>query len=265
MKLSKVLLSSALALSLVFGAIACAAEEDDDELEAISGSNNNYSINFTNNGTEMYRAYHSTYNQHLGGLCQIALDEKSYEAGDGTIGYIFDLESNPSRAAKAPRTLCIVGYNLKRKGIYVSHYTNVTDIQAANFGTDSGAEEVEYLKLNDGDTTSNPMILTKQTEGEYKDKYVFTVNVNGKTDPTKYTVEIYDGLVGKADLEAESKPTAKYTTSIPLADLYPTVEGRPAEIPQKAAAVYVNVFQGKTMNATWHYDDTYAAAEIIEE
>ena len=261
MKMTKILATAAVAAVVAFGFMACAAEEDDDEFDAIKGSNNDYSINFTNNGTDMYRAYHSTYNKHLGGLCQISLDEASYEAGDGTIGYIFDLESNPNRAAKDPRTLCIVGYNLKRKGIYVSHYTNVTDIQANNFGTGSGADEKEYLKLNVGDTTSNPMTLTKNSEG----KYVFTVNVDGKTDPTAYKVDIYNGLITKADLnKTDGKPTPKYSTSIPLADLYPTEGNRLAKIPQKAAAVYVNVFQGKTMNATWHYDDTYAADEIAE-
>ena len=80
-----------------------------------------------------------------------------------------------------------------------------------------------------------------------------------------YKVDIYNGLVTKADLnKTEGKPTPKYSTSIPLADLYPTAKERPEAIPQKAAAVYVNVFQGKTMNATWHYDDTYAADEIAE-
>lgn len=259
MKMTKILATAAVAAVVAFGFMACAAEENDDVFDAIKGSNNDYSINYTNNGTDMYRAYHSTYNKHLGGLCQISLDEASYNAGDGTIGYIFDLESNPNRAAKDPRTLCIVGYNLARKGIYVSHYTNVTDIQAANFGTDSGAKEKEYLKLNDGNTTSNPMTLTKNEDG----KYVFTVNVDGKTNPTVYKVDIYDGLVSAADLKAGTK-TTKYSTSIPLADLYPTEAKRPAEIPQKAAAVYVNVFQGKTMNATWHYVGTYAADEIAE-
>ena len=260
MKMTKILATAAVAAVVAFGFMACAAEEDDDELEAISGSNNNYYINFKNNTNDMYRAYHATFNKHLGGLCQISLDEASYNAGEGTIGYIFDLESNPNRAAKEPRTLCIVGYNLARKGIYVSHYTNVTDIQADNFGTASGAVEKEYLKLKEGNTTSNPMTLEKNQEG----KYVFTVNVDGKTAPTEYKVDIYNGLVSATDLKKVNPPTPKYSTSIPLADLYPTADKRPTEIPQKAAAVYVNVFQGKTMNATWHYDDTYSADEIAE-
>ena len=105
------------------------------------------------------------------------------------------------------------------------------------------------------------MELTENKDG----KYVFTINVDGKTTPTEYKVDIYNGLVTKADLnKTEGKPTPKYSKSIPLADLYPTEVKRPAKIPQKAAAVYVNVFQGKTMNATWHYDATYSADEIAE-
>lgn len=260
MKMTKILATAAVAAVVAFGFMACAAEEDDDELEAIKGSNNDYYINFPNDTDDMYRAYATTYNKHLGGLCQITLDKASYDAGNGSIGYIFDLESNPNRAEKDPRTLCIVGYNLARKGIYVSHFTNVTNIKADNFGTASGAVEKEYLALVKDSNTACPMELTPNAEG----KYVFTINVDGKTTPTEYKVDIYNGLVSAADLKGNEKPTPEYSTSIPLADLYPTADKRPTEIPQKAAAVYVNVFQGKTMNATWHYDDTYSADEIAE-
>ena len=104
------------------------------------------------------------------------------------------------------------------------------------------------------------MELTENKDG----KYVFTINVDGKTTPTEYKVDIYNGLVSAADLKGNDKPKPLYSTSIPLEHLYPTVEKRPEAIPQKAAAVYANVFQGKTMNATWHYDATYSADEIAE-
>lgn len=55
-----------LAASMVV--VACAAEDDDDEEGAITGSNNDYAIAFTNSSTSMYRAYHATFNKHLGGL-----------------------------------------------------------------------------------------------------------------------------------------------------------------------------------------------------
>lgn len=263
MKMTKILATAAVAAVVAFGFMACAAEEDDDELEAISGSNNNYYINFKNNTNDMYRCYATTYNKHLGGLCQITLDKASYDAGDGTIGYIFDLESNPNRAPKDPRTLCIVGYNLARKGIYVSNFTNVTDIKADNFGTklsENPAKEKEYLALVKNGKTANPMELTENKDG----KYVFTINVDGKTTPTEYKVDIYNGLVSAADLNGNDKPKPLYSKSIPLEDLYPTAGKRPKAIPQKDAAVYANVFQGKTMNATWHYDATYSADEIAE-
>ena len=253
MKLSKVLFGSAVMAALVFGFASCAAEDDDDEKEAITGSNNDYSISFTNEDDGMYRAYHSTFNRHLGGLCQITLDKDS--TGDGTIGYIFDLESNPSRAAKDPRTLCIVGFNLATTGVakpYVSHFTNVTDIQADNFGTklsENPAKEKEYLKLGDSSI--------KLSDCEVDGKYVLTVDVNGK-DNEDYVVRIYKGKVEKASL---ATATALHTVTIPKEDLYPTTK----KIEQKAAAVYVNVYARKTMKATWHYADTYAEAEVVEE
>ena len=71
MKLSKKILKTfsviaMLAASMVV--VACAAEDDDDEEGAITGSNNDYAIAFTNSSTSMYRAYHATFNKHLGGL-----------------------------------------------------------------------------------------------------------------------------------------------------------------------------------------------------
>lgn len=259
MKLSKKILKTfsviaMLAASMVV--VACAAEDDDDEEGAITGSNNDYAIAFTNNSTSMYRAYHATFNKHLGGLCQITIDKDS--TGEGSIGYIFDLEENPNRAVKDPRTLCIVGFNLGTSGIakpYVSHYTNVTDIQADNFGTkltENPAKETEYLKLG--------AMSIKLADCEVEGKYVLTVDVNGK-DNADYVVKIYKGKVEKAAL-ATSTPVK--TITIPKTDIYPNLAAD-KKIPQKAAAVYVNVFAGKTMKASWHYADTYAEAEVVEE
>lgn len=266
MKMTKILATAAVAAVVAFGFMACAAEEDDDDANAIKGSNNNYSINWSNTPETwkeggMYRGYRSTYNNHRGGLCQISMDEVTYTSGNGTIGYIFDLESKPNRAAKEPRTLCIVGYNLARKAPYVSRFNNVTDIQADNFGTklsENPAKETEYLGWTESsEKKSTTMELTKDSSNQYN----LTVDVNGESREAGYVVKIYNGKIEKADL-ATKKPV--YTVVIPTTDLYPNLDAKETKMPQKAAAVYVNVFEGKTMNAKWHYADTYSADEIAE-
>ncbi|WP_443737238.1 hypothetical protein [Treponema sp.] len=260
MKLSKKILKTFSVIAMLAASMAvvsCAAEEDDDEENAITGSNNDYSIDFTNNDPlAMYRAYHATFNKHLGGLCQISIDKNS--TGEGTIGYIFDLEANPNRAVKDPRTLCIVGFNLGTSGFakpYVSRFENVTDIQAKNFGTElseNKAKEKEYLRL--GSAT------IKLADCEDNGKYVLTVDVNGNNN-TGYVVRIYKGKIEK---DALNTATPAYNVTIPKSDIYPKL---PADekIPQQAAAVYVNVFGGKTMKASWHYANTYKKAEVVEE
>ncbi|MDD5789933.1 MAG: hypothetical protein PUE30_05375 [Spirochaetia bacterium] len=261
MKMTKKLLALVGGVAILTSAFVftgCKSEDDDDEFEAITGSNNDYEINFTNETDGMYRAYKTTFNKHLGGLCQISVEKDS--TGDGTIGYIFDLESNPNRAAKDPRTLCIVGFNLGTANIakpYVSRFNNVTDIQADNFGTkltENPATEKEYIKL--GSKTMNLSDCLVSAEN----KYYFTVDVNGN-NTTGYVVKGYAGKVENAEL-ASKTPAFEYT--IPKADLYPNLAAD-AKITQQAAAVYVNVFQGKTMKAKWHYADTYKSAEVVEE
>ncbi len=68
MKLSKKILKTFSVIAMLAASMAvvsCAAEEDDDEENAITGSNNDYSIDFTNNDPlAMYRAYHATFNKH---------------------------------------------------------------------------------------------------------------------------------------------------------------------------------------------------------
>ena len=131
MKLSKILMSGALVAALAFGVMGCKAEDDDDELKALSGSNNDYSVDFKNEGNDVYRAYHTTTFKHAGALCQVTMNTSN--GGKGAMGYIWDLESNSTRAEKEPRRFFIVGFNYDytEKGkvaYYVSRYSNVTDI-----------------------------------------------------------------------------------------------------------------------------------------
>ena len=269
MKLSKFFkigVVALLATSMCF--VACKKEEDDDVNEMLSGSNNNYSINFHNDTGSTSRGYKTTTFKHLGALCQMTM--RADEAA-GAMGYIWDLESNSERAAKDPRRFFIVGFNYGytkagNVAYYVSRYTNVTDISANNFGVGSGAEEKTYLPLND----TNVFVPNKDDDGNI----VVTVNVYEGTydaDGSGYkageyngtfVVDIYNGKLDKDDLESAT-PVKKAV--IPAEDIGYLAAGTSESARQKNGAVYANVYQKKTLKGSWKYIDTYSADEVVEE
>lgn len=268
-------MSGALVAALAFGVMGCKAEDDDDELKALSGSNNDYSVDFKNEGNDVYRAYHTTTFKHAGALCQVTMNTSN--GGKGAMGYIWDLESNSTRAEKEPRRFFIVGFNYDytEKGkvaYYVSRYSNVTDIEAKKFGaTSNGAAEKVYVELN----TTNVCTPTIDTNGDltmtfdvYEDGE-FTVDENGKKKYTSYNggfvVDIYNGKIETADLKTANKVKS---VKIPAADVgYKTAESDVTKpiCNQKQGAVYVNVYQGNTLKGKWYYADTYKAAEVVED
>jgi len=280
MKLSKILMSGALVAALTFGVMGCKAEENDDELGVLQGRNNDYSVEYTNEGDDTYRAYITTTFKHAGSLCQVTMNKSDK---GGAMGYIWDLESNSSRAEKDPRRFFIVGFNYNntatgKVAYYVSRYSNVTDIQAKNFGTGtnaSDAKEKEYIKLN----TTNVCTPTVDANGDFTmtfDVYedgVFTVEDDGTKKYTSYNggfvVDIYNGKVEKEGLKNAKKVD---TVKIPADDVgYKTADSdttKPicgASANQKNGAVYANIYKGSTLKGSWHYADTYKAAEVVED
>ena len=273
MKISKLLKVGAFALlaaSLCF--TSCKKEEDDDENGMLSGSNNNYTLDYDNsNSNDTSRSYSTTRNAHLGALCQITLN-KGYTGSGAAMGYIWDLYSTDASAsaeevARAisakPRNFCIVGFgnNNGTYKAYVSRYTNVYDIQAKNFGTDGVevngkneiAEEKEYIAFSDN------KILTA-VDGAY----IITVNVYEEKDASNkttggYVVDIYNGAKTKAEIATASKLA---TVTIPAADLgYDTTK----KAIQRQGAVYSNVYANSKATGSWKYLDTYSADEVVEE
>lgn len=271
MKLSKLFKIGAVALlatSLCF--VGCKAEEDDDENGMISGSNNNYTLSYDNSASSATsRGYVTTKNNHLGALCQITLD-KGYSGSGAAMGYIWDISSTDASASaeelaravsEKPRSFCIVGFgyktSAKKFSPYVSRYTNVYDIQASNFGTDgvtvNGATQkaVENVYLELGDK-----FLTAQSDGSY----VMTVNVYENATKGGYVVDIYNGAVTKAEIEAGTVGTPLAITTISYTDL-----GYTTKATQRQGAVYANVYASSKASGSWKYLDTYSADEVVEE
>ncbi len=124
--------------------------EGDDTQGAIKGSNDNYTVKYTNSDTvEAYRAYKETTLKHSGALIKVTFN--SANVSTSKMGVIFDLKDDDENEG-AKEFYCI-GLNPSSsvKNFYVSKFTNVTDIQAYNFGTElptNKAKEVEIVALN---------------------------------------------------------------------------------------------------------------------
>ncbi len=134
----------------------------DDTEGAIKGSNDAYTINKKNEGTDKYRAYKETALNHAGALIKVTFDaETSTTVGTDTatskMGVIFDLKANATD--KNAKDFYIVGIGMADKSYYVSKFTNVTDIQAENFGTkldNNPAVEKEFVALKSGNFANLP-------------------------------------------------------------------------------------------------------------
>lgn len=242
MKMTKKwLLGAAVLAAVSFGFMGC-GEDDDDENNMISGSNNDYSINYKNEETTVSRGYDTTTFKHAGSLCQMTMSEAS--AAAGAMGYIWDLESNyakegSARAVKDPRRFFIFGFNYGLNGgngkvaYYLSLYKNVENIQEQNFGATGGtnkesgeydttgknAKETEYIELNNTNVFTpvvedgNFVVTVDVYEGG-----TFTVNEKGERTYSVYdgtfVVDIYNGKVEAADIGAAiGDKTATITTA----------------------------------------------------
>lgn len=188
MKLSKVLMSSAVALSLVFGAVSCADEDDPNSM--ISGSNNNYSINYTNEVADtVSRGISKTAFKHAGAAIEITFQNPSTKP-NGVMGFIFDLEETAGK-----KSFNVVGVRSKggaNLDYYVSRYENVSDLQAPNFGADESVPEA-----------------SRATEVEYKTAFQSaTGDVDSATNNVSVTAV---ALLTKAEAAGEDSKSASYT------------------------------------------------------
>ena len=285
MKMTKKLLALAGGVAILASAFVftgCKSEDDDDENGMFSGSNKDYSIDYTNNTSGTSRGYATTTFKHRGALCQITLNK---ESTTGAMGYIWDLQSNSSREVKDPRVFCIAGFNYNhtatnKVAYYVSRYRNITDINDYNFGattatndfmTSTTPVEKVYIKLTD----SNSFEPTKDANGNV----VVTIDVyedgefNWENNKRKYSsynggfkVDIYDGAVTVEQIANGSAKT-KATAKIPVADLGYTVgtDTTAHVVSECNGAVYANVYANSTVKGSWHYVTDYSAAEVVEE
>ena len=152
----------------------------DDTAGAISGSNQNYTVNYTNNGDSLYRAYKETALKHAGAIIKVTFD--SANVSGSKMGVIFDIKAN-AKDSNA-KDFYIIGLNPRTDvaNFYVSKFTNVTNIQAENFGTKlttNPAKEVEIVKL---DKANNITIPEADADGKISFYVYYKLMADGSFD-----------------------------------------------------------------------------------
>ncbi len=272
MKFSKVLLGSAVLAAAAFGFMSCA--DDDDPNNMISGSNNNYSIEYTNSTTDVSRGYNSTNLQHAGSLVKINFASTSTTTG-GVMGMIFDLHDG-----EAGKDFSVVGLRTTSSGAayYISTFTDVSKIDDDNFG----AEYIDSngVTHNEGSVAQETVVVsafTNITSGRVDTSdgttvYVYFVEVNNGTEEApSYDYNVYflpATVAAKVDDVDEStgnlldSEDATIDISSYLVD---TVETGYSELTQNKFAVYANVYASSTLSGTWELLQTYKAADVVED
>ena len=297
MKLSKKVIAamSAAVLLAMAGTFVSCGEDDDDEEGAISGSNKNYTVSYTNEGSDTYRAYNTTTFKHLGELVKITINNQTASSVDGAMGFIWDLQDSKDApsvtegttvtkpAATEGKNFLVVAVrnNAGKLEYYVSKYFNVTDLQAKNFGASKTVEShkdgilaTEPVELTVSVPDANNGGFTKITDATIEDG---NINVwldvypvyDGSKYGIKYSETAYAGDVPGAFIVDvyTSDPTATDSTKTTAASVtvYPDDSGYSAKPDQHYLGVYTNILSGKTLNGTWNLAQDYAADEVVED
>ncbi|MDE7227948.1 MAG: hypothetical protein K2N31_06480 [Treponemataceae bacterium] len=257
MKKAKKMLLAASALALVsFGLIGC-GEEDDDVNEMISGGNNDYLIAYTNDSNLTSRGYVPTTLKHAGAIMEFKFTNSTANSGAGVLGFIWELKDDGAAA----KQFYVLGVR-QDKGIpsyYVSHFTNVTNINAENFGTKlptnpavedfvsplngkGDADGVGFKKIGTSSWADDAGTVTVYADiadvvGGYEIRFYRTkVAAENKSDLDK----VGDVIKIRSDCDAAVKPDQAYL------------------------AVYANVYGYKTLTGSWKYVKTSRDLEVAE-
>ena len=267
MKMVKKILLGLAATAAVLAFVGC--KTVDDEEGAIQGKNNDYSVDWENKDTENnYRAYKSTSLKHAGGLVKVTF-ENPEDDNFSKMGVIFDLHDN--EADKSAKDFYIIGLSgAKTYNFYVSKFTNVTQLQADNFGTELESNPaVEDPIVNYGCAITQPAAAA---DGSISYYVYFKANTNGSYDwaVLNATDELVADFEITADTSINDLPagvsilTYKNSTTKVMGQI-PAPTPALTTTPQNQLAVYINVIKTKTLKGKWKFMDMYLKAEEIEE
>ena len=220
MKLSKVLLSSAVAAALVFGFAGCASDEDEHNIlyvkgdTAYIGDSSNGSVGYTNDSNTTYRGFRTLKTKHTDAVAIFSLkgaDTEDSADRTGVLGYVFDLSKDKkikNSAGEEKTVYDFTAVSLRKNGskiqAYISRFegvdpknmdggNNFKDVDGGEL-TSTGktigghtAKETEYLKGSSG-PYANLKDVSKDDEGYYNVAVEVTADATGV-----YSIKFYDG------------------------------------------------------------------------
>lgn len=266
MKIMKKIAAVTIAAAALFAFAGCS--DDDDPNEMITKvSSKEYTIEYSNESSEISRGYKSTALKHSGGFFVIEIENQKSDqsAADGVMGVIFDLHENSEK-----KDFYVIGVNYgyenkKQFGYYASKFRNVTDLQAANFG--AGKDHVYYPEsLTDFDSATDPTELVLEKAFAYNAN--ITPDKNGKIkvaidvsmNEGAYTVKMYKA----SDLNEKEDGVKESATAIIDETIPATITGYTKE-EQGKIGFYANVYANKTLKGTWKLPDAQNYIQVVEE
>lgn len=275
MKLSKVIFSGLFAVSLVFGFASCSEEDDpNDMLKEVN--QNNYTIEYTNDGTETSRGYITTNLKHAGAIVKINFESTSSTNG-GVMGVIFDYHDNATKG-KDFYVIGIQNTTATAPRYYISKFEGVTNLQKPNFGAPTNGT----VGTDTADTTAGTKetvvktAFTSLPKSEVTDTSsgttLYVYYVEKATSETDYDFEVYFlpksvveslGDIKDADLGALKDKDGN------IVDIssykVTTIDSSYTSLQQNKFGVYGNVYAGKTVKGSWTIVDTYKEADVVED
>ena len=257
MKMVKKVLMGLAVAAVAFALTGCL---QDDTEKAIKGSGSKYSIDYTNEGTENYRAYKSTGLSHAGGLVKVTFD-KECDADVSKMGVIFGLEERKVDKKKL-RDFNIIGIAKDGK-YYVSTLTNIEDIQANNFGAEvnaaTGPSEKEWVPITDGKKVS---MTAESADGNLFVYVWYQAQLNGSYKWALATMT--DDQAKKFDKNVGDIPegASVLAQGVITGAFDPVTEAK--KLPQRKISVYAMIKPGKTLTGKWNIVGKYLEAEDAE-
>ncbi len=268
MKMVKKIMFGLVAAATILSLVSCdGLLNKNDEAGAIKGSGKKYKVSYNNETADAYRAYKATTLKHAGGLVKVTFD--SNNVSTSKMGIIFDLKNTKDAEGKdvkgAVDFYCI-GLNPRSdvSNFYVSKFTNVTDIQAYNFGTElteNPAKEVEIVKLAKANNITFP---AADADGKYSVYVYYKALTDGSFDWKILNIDddiakAYDFAEGNFVSSAVIKSgntKEKAGTEFDACD-----EGKQ---PQNKIAFYAQVAANTELKGSWNVIGTYLEAEDAE-
>ena len=265
MKLVKKLMLGLVAAATVLSLVSCDALLKKDDTEgAITGSGKKYKVEYKNETDDAYRAYKATSLKHAGALVKVTFDSKNVSSSK--MGVIFDLKKNADD--KNAKDFYCIGLNPSTSvaNFYVSKFTNVTDMQAYNFGTelaDNPAVEVEIVKLA---TANNITVPAADADGKVSFYVYYKELIDGSFD---YKVlNITDEVAKAFDFEkgsfVASTVLASGNTKEKAGAEYEITKEEDLKTKQGYVAFYAQVAKNTELNGSWNVVGTYLEAEDAE-